>query len=109
MARAKAKTKIKTKAKIAKKAVKAKVKKSVRPVASKAAAPRRRAAKSSLVKDLGVLAEKISSMGKSMFEQGTEKASELARAGVGAVERGSEKISSEIASIKRAAFSRKKS
>jgi hypothetical protein len=48
-------------------------------------------------------------MGKSMFEQGTEKASELARSGVGAVERGSEMISSEIASIKRAAFSRKKS
>jgi hypothetical protein len=109
MARAKAKTKIKAKAKIAKKAAKAKGKKAVRRVASKTATPRRRAVKSSLAKDLGVLADKISSMGKAMFEQGTEKASELARAGVGAVERGSEKISSEIASIKRAAFSRKKS
>ncbi|MDP1590565.1 MAG: hypothetical protein Q8M07_22625 [Prosthecobacter sp.] len=106
---ARAKTKIKAKAKIAKKAIRAKIKKSVRRVASKTAPPRRRAAKSSLVKDLGVLADKISSMGKSMFEQGTEKASELARAGVGAVERGSEKISGEIASIKRAAFSRMKS
>lgn len=108
MARAKAKTKIKAKAKVTAKAVKAKVKKSVRRVGSKTAAPRRRAAKSSLVKDLGMLADKISSMGKSMFEQGTEKAGELARAGVVAVERGSEKISSEFASIKRAAFSRKK-
>ena len=109
MARAKAKTKINAKAKIAKKAAKAKIKKSVRRVASKTSPPRGRAAVSSLVKDLGVLADKISSRGKSMFEQGTEKAGELARAGVVAVERGSERIGSEIASLKRAAFSRKKS
>lgn len=108
MARAKTKTKVKAKAKVAKRAGKTKVKKAIRRVASKAAGPRRRAAKSSLVKDLGALADKISSMGKLMFEQGTEKAGELARAGIGAVERGGEKISNEIASIKRAGLSRKK-
>lgn len=105
----KVKAKAKSKAKTAKNVVKKAAKTTVRRAAVKSAASRKRVAKSSLVKDLGALADKITSMGKSMFEQGSEKAGELARAGIGAVERGGEKISSEIASLKRATLARAKS
>jgi hypothetical protein len=100
MARAKAKRK----AKSVKKAVKAGARRAVR----KAPPRKRRVARPSLAKEFGALAEKITSLGRAVFEQGTERAGEVARASLSAIEEGSEKIASEIAAIKRAALARAK-
>jgi hypothetical protein len=99
-----AQAKPKRKAKAVKKAVKARPQR----LAKKAAPRRRRAAKPSLAKEFGDLADKLSSIGRTVFEQGTERAGEVARAGITAFGQGREKIASEIAAIKRAALTRAK-
>lgn len=78
MALAKAKHKVRTKVKTAKKAT-AKSAAKVRRAAKKSA-PRRRVKTPSLAKEFSALADKITSFGKAVFEQGTEKAGEIARA-----------------------------
>ncbi|MGE4064337.1 MAG: hypothetical protein AB7E79_13300 [Rhodospirillaceae bacterium] len=110
---AKAKAKPKRKAKAVKKTARPPARTRARPAAKKAA-PRRRAAKSSLAasslaKEFGALADQITSFGKAVIEQGTERAGEVARAGMSALGQGGEKIASEIAAIKRAAFTRSRS
>ncbi len=102
-----AQAKAKRKAKIVKKAVKASARRAGKAV--KKAAPRRsRLAKPSLAKELSELAEKITSIGRTVFEQGSERAGEVARAGITAIGQGSEKIATEITAIKRAALARAK-
>jgi hypothetical protein len=99
-----AQAKTKRKAKAVKKAVKARTQR----IAKKAAPRRRRAAKPSLAKEFGALADKITSLGRTVFEQGTERAGEVARAGIMAFGQGRKKIASEIAAVKRATLTRAK-
>lgn len=92
--------------KTAKKAVagaKSRARRAVKKVAS-----HRRVTKPSLAKELGALAERLTTMGKTAFDQGTQKANKIARAGLLAIEHGSVKIGDEIAAIKRAALARMK-
>lgn len=78
MVQAKAKRKIKAKVKAAKK-VTAKSAARVRRAVQKASRHARPKA-SSLAKEFGDLADKIAGFGKAAFEQGAEKAGEIARA-----------------------------
>lgn len=111
MAQAKAKRKVKARAKAARKAASAATTK-VRHAAKagKRTVPRRRRRSStpSLAKEFGALADRITSFGKAVLERGTERAGEIAHAGITAIGHGGEKIGSEIAAIRRAAASRVK-
>ena len=73
------KAKAKKKVKAVKKAVKSGARRAAKLV-QKAAPKRARRAKASLAKEFGALADRLTSLGKSMIEQGTEKASGIARA-----------------------------
>lgn len=106
MAQAKMKRKARARAKTVRKTV-ATAKPRIRRAAKKAM-PRRRGTKPSLARELGALAEKLTSLGKTVIEQGAERAGEIARAGVSAIEHGGGKIGHEIAAIKRAALARVK-
>jgi hypothetical protein len=107
MARAKRKAKAKAKVKPARK-VAAKSAAKIRRAVKKSAPRRGRAKTSSLAKEFGALADRITSFGKAVLEQGTEKAGDLARAGLAVIEHSGEKIGDELAALRRAALSRAK-
>lgn len=81
-------------------------------VAKKAGPRQRRAAQQALVKELGVIAKKVSVLGKEALAQGIERAGKAAKTGLATAEMRSGKLSgklgSEIASIKKAALARVK-